>query len=107
MKENFNSSSAKGNNNHSKNGNLDNKVICPLCDENITDLKEKINIHLEECFASSKFAAATTSACSSSVKLDTKFKRKQSTDENGLKNSKRSRTSSNSFGEGKNNFIIL
>jgi hypothetical protein len=51
MKENLNSSSAKPN----SNSNLDNKVICPLCDENITDLKEKINIHLEECFSSSKF----------------------------------------------------
>ena len=28
-------------------------VMCPLCNEDISDLKERINMHLEECFSSS------------------------------------------------------
>ena len=51
MKENFNSSAKRNN----KNNNLDSKIICPLCEQDITDLKEKMNIHLEECFSASKF----------------------------------------------------
>ena len=52
MKENFNSTATR---NTIKSHNLDNKVICPLCDQDITDLKDKINFHLEECFSASKF----------------------------------------------------
>ena len=56
MKENFNSSSSStslpvSDNTHNDIINYNAKIVCPLCDEDISDLKDKINIHLEECLA--------------------------------------------------------
>ena len=72
-------------------------ITCPLCNQEISDLKEKINMHLEECFSVSKLLPSPSKLAVDDLLSRYKRKQAENRDEVDGQLNKRTRTNNASF----------